>query len=217
VRGRFDWTKLYLAMLADPAKMADAARQVAASGVWVVPTAIQADRALVPADSVRAWLTSPELRYIPADGRSVWEQRVTGPSARMDSSDWQSVARGRANRRDFLRALHSAGAKVAVGTDTPNPFVVPGFAVYEELMIFVDAGFSPREALGAATREPARLMGMQDRVGTIEVGKRADLLLLSSNPFADLRTIRSPVGVMAGGRWLPSADLGTMLQRLATP
>jgi imidazolonepropionase-like amidohydrolase len=95
--------------------------------------------------------------------------------------------------------------------------VIPGFAVHDELAIFVDAGFSPREALAAATREPARLMGMQDSVGTIEVGKRADLLLLSINPFVDLRAIRSPVGVMVRGRWLPAAELGTMLQRLATP
>ena len=214
VRGRFDWTKLYLAMPADASKFASAAQQVAASGVWIVPTAIQADRALARADSVQAWLAAPDAAYIPAAGRAQWEQQVTGAAARMDAADWLSVERGRANRRALIGALHAAGAKVAVGTDTPNPFVVPGFSMHEELAILVDAGYSPREALVAATREGARLLGALDSVGTVEVGKRADLLLLSGNPLLDLRVARRPVGVMARGRWMPASELHAMLERL---
>jgi imidazolonepropionase-like amidohydrolase len=110
--------------------------------------------------------------------------------------------------------LRIAGAKLAVGTDTPNPFVVPGFSVHEELATFIAVGFSPREALAAATREPAELMRASDIVGTVEIGKRADLLLLSENPLADIRTVRQPVGVMAGGRWIPAAELKALLQRV---
>ena len=214
VRNRFDWTKLYLAMPADPAKIIQAARLAAASAVWIVPTAIQADRALASADTLQAWLRLPELAYIPAEGRAQWERQVLGSAARMDAADWPSVRRGRENRRAMLRALRSAGAKVALGTDTPNAFVVPGFSVHDELSIFVEAGYSPREALVVATREAAGLLGAADSVGTVEVGRRADLLLLGANPLLDVRAARRPVGVMVRGRWMPAAALDSMTARL---
>ena len=213
VRGRFHWSKLYLAMAADSARVAAAARLAASSGVWIVPTMVQAERAVAQSDSIRAWLATPEAAFIPADGRALWEQQAMRAAARMDSADWRIVERGRGNRRDLLRALHASGARIAVGTDTPNAFVVPGFSVYEELSLFVQAGVSPRNALIAATRETAHLLGAGDSVGTVERGKRADLVLLPGNPLLDLRTVRRPTGVMLGGRWLPSNELDAMLQR----
>lgn len=213
VRGRFHWSKLYLAMPADSARVAAAARLVASSGVWIVPTMVQAERALAQSDSIRAWLGTPEAAFIPADGRALWEQQAMRAAARMDATDWQIVERGRRNRRDLLRALHASGARIAVGTDTPNAFVVPGFSVYEELSLFVQAGVSPPHALIAATRNAARLLGAGDSVGTVERGKRADLVLLAGNPLIDLRAVRRPTGVMLGGRWLPSSELDAMLQR----
>jgi imidazolonepropionase-like amidohydrolase len=212
VRNRSHWSRRYLAMPVDTVKMVAAARRVAASGVWIVPTVIQADRGLAPLDSVRAWLAAPEMARVPAEGREFWERLAARNAARMDSADWQVVKRGRANRRALLRALRMAGAKIAVGTDTPNPFVVPGFSVHEELAIFVEAGFSPREALMAATRQAAELMDTSDVAGTVEIGKRADLVLLSTNPLADIRTIRRPVGVMVRGRWIPAPELETLLK-----
>lgn len=215
VRGRFDWTKRYLAMQADPDRIAHAAQQAATSGVWIVPTIIQADRALAPSDTLRRWLAARELTFIPADGRDAWERQVTGAGARMDSTDWRSVARGRANRRALLGALQRAGARIALGTDTPNAFVVPGFSMHDELANYIEAGFTPRQALAAATRENARLLGTQDSVGTIEVGRRADLILVAANPLVDLGALRSPRGVIARGQWLPAARLSAMLEPLA--
>jgi imidazolonepropionase-like amidohydrolase len=212
VRGRFDWSKLYLAMPADSFRMTSAAREVAAAGIWIVPTAIQADRAVANADSVRSWLARPEASYISAEGREFWEQQAARTAARLDSADWVTVARGRANRRAMIRALHAAGANVAVGTDTPNPFVVPGFSIHEELANFTAAGFSPLEALAAATRKPARLLGAMDSTGTVEVGKYADLLLLPGNPLLDLTVLRRPSGVMIRGTWLTAQQLRLMLQ-----
>ena len=214
VRGRFDWTKLYLAMPADDAKITRAAQQAAASQTWIVPTAIQADRALAPRDSLGAWLALPEMAFIPAEARSQWERQATGSAARMDAADWPSVARGRANRRALLRALHAAGSKVALGTDTPNAFVVPGFSVHDELSIFVDAGYTPREALRVATHEAARLLGVSDSVGTVQPGQRADLVLLAENPLLDIRAARRPLGVMARGRWIPATALDSMVRGL---
>lgn len=213
VRGRFHWSKLYLAMAADSAKMQRAARQVVAAGIWVVPTVIQADRAVGTADSVRAWLSEPSTAYIPPAGRALWEGQLTRIASRLDSADWNVVERGRANRRAMLAALHLAGAKLALGTDTPNPFVFPGFSVHQELEIFVASGFSPREALAAATREASQLVDASRSTGTVEIGKRADLLLLARNPLVNVDNVRRPIGVMLRGTWIAASDLNLMLRR----
>jgi imidazolonepropionase-like amidohydrolase len=206
-RGRFHWTKLYLAMPMDTAKASSVARDLSAAGTWIVSTVVQADRALPPPDSLAAWLAAPEMAHIPPDGREFWEQRARRSTARMDAEDWRTVERGRENRRRLLRMLREAGVNVALGTDTPNPFVVPGSSVHMELANFIEARFTLRQALGAATREGARLLRKSDEFGTVEVGKRADLLLLDANPLTTLETVRRPVGVMVRGRWIPAQSL----------
>jgi imidazolonepropionase-like amidohydrolase len=200
-RGRFLWTKLYLAMPMDTATAWSVARELTAAGIWIVPTVVQADRALPPPDSLASWLAASEMVHITVEGRGFWEQRARRSTARMDAEDWKTVERGRENRTRLLRILHEAGVELALGTDTPNPFVVPGFSVHEELANFIEAGFTPRKALGAATREAARLLGALEEFGTVEVGKRADLVLLDANPLSNLETLRRPVGVMVRGRW----------------
>ncbi len=214
-RNRFHWSKLYLAMPADSARMEAAAGRIAGSGVWAVPTLIQAERAIAPPESVRAWLATPEMAYIPADGRAFWEEQAQQLTRRMDAEDWELVRRGRENRQLMVRSLHRAGAHLLVGTDTPNPFVLPGYSVAEELASVVDAGIPPAEALAAATREAARFSGELEEWGTIEVGKRADLLLLQGNPLSDVRNVRRPAGVMVRGQWLPAVRLEEMLRSFA--
>jgi hypothetical protein len=145
VRDRWHWSKLYLAMPVDAAKLEPAARQVAGSGVWTVPTVVQADRALVPPDSLRSWLAHPAMAYLPPEAPGFWEERARETAGRMDAEDWAAAARGRENRLRLLGALHRAGAKLLVGTDTPNPFVIPGWSLHEELDNFVAAGLPPGE------------------------------------------------------------------------
>jgi imidazolonepropionase-like amidohydrolase len=128
------------------------------------------------------------------------------------------VERGRANRLAVVGAFHRAGVRLLVGTDTPQPFVIPGAAVHEELANFVAAGLSPEEALAAATREAARFVGQESLWGTVEPGKRADLLLLEGNPLADITATRRIAGLVAQGRWLPAEklrDLRAAVERVA--
>lgn len=108
-------------------------------------------------------------------------------------------ARGHRNRMKLVKALHDAGAGLLVGTDDQAR------VVHEELALFVEAGLSPYEALQAATVGAATYLGMGDEMGTVEVGKRANLVLLAGNPLEDIAQTRSTVGVFVGGVWTPVA------------
>lgn len=122
------------------------------------------------------------------------------------------------NRLRVVREFHRAGVLMLVGTDTPQPFVVPGASVHEELANFVAAGLSPEQALTAATRDAARFLGQESIWGTIEPGKRADLLLLAANPLEDIAATRRINGGVAQGRWLPAdrlRDMRAAVERVA--
>ena len=88
---------------------------------------------------------------------------------------------------------------MAVGTDTGNPYVFPGYSVHKEMELLVRAGLTPMEAIEAATRLAAEMIGAEDDYGTIEPGKRADLLILAANPLEDIRNTRSLEVVISEG------------------
>jgi imidazolonepropionase-like amidohydrolase len=102
-------------------------------------------------------------------------------------------------------ALHRAGIPVVAGTDQ----VVPGHSLHRELELYVKAGFTPMEAIQAATIVPARVMKLDNESGSIETGKRADLIILDRNPLEQISNIRSVRTVVAAGRVYESAQLWT--------
>jgi imidazolonepropionase-like amidohydrolase len=114
-----------------------------------------------------------------------------------------------------VKALHEGGARILVGTDTPNPSVAPGFSVHEELRNLVDVGFTPYEAIKAGTSDAAEFLKKQNEFGTVAVGLRADLILLEANPLKDVNNVNRRVGVMVRGRWLPEPELRSWLEKLA--
>jgi hypothetical protein len=103
----------------------------------------------------------------------------------------------------IVGALHKAGVTIVAGTDV----VVPGHSLHRELELFVEAGFTPMEAIQAATIVPARVMKRDKDVGTIETGKRADLIIIDANPMESISNIRKLKWVIAGGRMYDSAEL----------
>ena len=101
------------------------------------------------------------------------------------------------------------------GTDTaPGVYIVPGFSLHDELANFVEAGFTPMEALQTATSNPARFLGMEASVGSIEPGKIADLVLLSSSPLEDIGNTRKISIVIADGRVFDRAALDQILMQV---
>ena len=104
-----------------------------------------------------------------------------------------------------VRVLHEAGVPIVTGTDQS----VPGFSLDREIELYVQAGFTPMEAIQAATLAPARAMGMEKESGTIEAGKRADVILVDGNPLENISDIRKVSTVFAGGRMYQPAALWT--------
>ncbi|HYS69028.1 MAG TPA: amidohydrolase family protein, partial [Gemmatimonadaceae bacterium] len=110
--------------------------------------------------------------------------------------------------------LNKAGVKLLAGTDTPQPFVFPGFSVHQELELLVRSGLTPLEALRAATYNPAEYLGALDSLGTVGEGKVADLVLLDADPLSDIRNTRRISTVIANGRVFDRAQLNELLHRV---
>lgn len=114
----------------------------------------------------------------------------------------QSAATFRA-METTVRVLHQAGVPIVAGTDQ----AVPGFSLDREIELYVQAGFTPMEAIQAATLVPARAMGMEKDSGTIEAGKRADVILVDGNPLENISDIRKVTAVFAAGKMYQPAAL----------
>jgi imidazolonepropionase-like amidohydrolase len=104
---------------------------------------------------------------------------------------------------ELLGELHKRGIPVVAGTD----IAVPGHSLHRELELYVRAGFTPMEAIQAATSIPAKLMHMENELGTIAPGKRADLAIVDGDPTRDIKDIRKVVTVIARGKAYDAAAL----------
>jgi imidazolonepropionase-like amidohydrolase len=107
-----------------------------------------------------------------------------------------------------VRLLHQAGVPIVAGTDQS----VPGFSLDREIELHVQAGFTPMEAIQSATLVAARAMGMEKDAGTIEAGKRADVIVVDGNPLENISDIRKVSTVFAGGRMYQPAPLWTAVE-----
>jgi hypothetical protein len=113
----------------------------------------------------------------------------------------------------LVGAMHRAGVPFMTGTDLSGAYVFPGFSVHHELELFVQAGFTPLEALQAATRNPAIYLGELSSSGTIEKGKIANLVLLDANPLVDIRNTQRIQAVFLNGKYLSRSDLDHLLAK----
>ncbi|MFL5345472.1 MAG: amidohydrolase family protein [Hyalangium sp.] len=157
--------------------------------------------------------TNRELRYVPSAAVDSWtKELLTGP---LSAAPVAGKHRFLELRRLVLQGLHTAGAPLLVGSDSPQLFMVPGFATHDEMEAMAAAGLPPLTVLQAATRNAAAYFGESDQWGSVAPGQRADLLLLNTNPLQDVSLTRAFVGVMVRGRWLPRSELDAKLEQVA--
>ncbi|MBL8547699.1 MAG: amidohydrolase family protein, partial [Hyphomonadaceae bacterium] len=210
-----DWDEARWAR-ADARNIAPAVRAVVASGVWndtTLVTAMGARRAFADMAAAEA---DPLYRYATPRLRRHWRNiQAAEAEARDPAEAWAMTRRAHAARIAVVRALHEAGAPLLFGTDAPQPFVYPGYSLHDEFALHREAGLSPVDILRADTAGSARFLRQEGVFGRIAVGARADMLLLASDPEADMATLRAPEGVMAAGRWYDAATLQQMLDAIA--
>jgi len=194
----------------DEKKIADIVRQTQEAGSWNCVTLVVLHNQVSVEEAEKLQL-KPAMKYVPREIRSMWDAS-TDPSLKAED-----FARFRRRDAFFIRltkSLYDGGARLLIGTDTANPFVVPGFSLHEELDNFIKAGLTPYQTIKIATADAAEFLGQQHEFGTVEVGKRGDLLLLSANPLEDIRNAQKRVGVMVRGRWLSESELQNQLNHL---
>ena len=164
----------------DSVTVARTARALAATHVAIVPTLVLHETLAHLSDT--ALLSRPAMADVPADSGNVVRQ-VASLLRRSNwrPSDFAAFRRSRPVQDRFVREFRRAGGLVAVGTDAANQLLIPGEALHEELALLVAAGFTPVEAITAATRRNAELLHA-DSLGRVAAGKVADLVVLNANP-----------------------------------
>lgn len=190
-------------------RIAGAAAAAREAGVSVVPTQALWQMLFIPDDSATL-SRRPELRYMPPATLAQWYRTISsGSRLQTDAERTEWIA----SRAKILRALSDAGVPILLGTDAPQLFSVPGFSIHREMQAMADAGMTPYQILQSGTRDIAAHFGELDDSGTIEAGKRADLILLDANPLESVANVQRRAGVMVRGAWLPESEIQ---QRLAT-
>lgn len=184
------------------------------NGAWVSPTLVAMRWIASETRSLDEMKASPYLKYVQPLLQSKWinANRYNRNSSVERANYFDRLV---AFHEVLVRELRNAGVKMLAGSDALTSGVVPGFSLHEELELLQKAGLTPSETLASATRLPAVWLGTDGDRGTVEAGKRADLVLLDADPLVDIRNTRKISGVLVGGRWHDRRKLEGMLADLA--
>jgi hypothetical protein len=189
----------------DPAKAAALFRAFRENGTWICPT-LRLWRSYAFIDDPEM-NKDPRLRYVPGE----WDMQEMWFLKDQTAADLVQVKRVFAKDLEIVGLMRRSGVRFLAGTDSPNIHLFPGFALHDELALLVESGFSPLEALQAATIDPARFMGTLDSMGTVEAGKIADLVLCDADPTADIHNLARIRAVVANGRLIDDKGLKALL------
>jgi imidazolonepropionase-like amidohydrolase len=196
-----------------PALEASIIKLLATKQVWQCPTLFW-ERGQWLADDVDyshdpdiVYATPAELKKWPAEAAGLLKTMDTDPIAVRRAFVTHELA--------LVTKLHAANVPFLAGTDSPAGIdLIPGASLHHELQRFVDAGFTPLQALQTATLNPALFFNKRSDFGTVEPGRIADLVLLQANPLKDIANTRTITGVITDGRYLSEQDLAELRTKL---
>jgi imidazolonepropionase-like amidohydrolase len=194
----------------DEAKIKKIAEATAQSRTWTCPTLTIFRKAFAEGQSLEEIRSRPDWQLEPAKHRELYLQA--------NERYWKNPPTDARRKRyvelrnKMLKAIADAGGKIMAGSDTPEWFFGYGYTLHRELESLVLAGLTPYQALATATCNPAEFLHATSEWGTITVGKRADLVLLSANPLTDIRNTTKIEGVSIGGKWLTTDAMKEMIR-----
>jgi imidazolonepropionase-like amidohydrolase len=184
------------------------------NGTWLTPTLTTMEWIANQSQSLDGIRNLPSLKYVHPLMKSKW----LNSNRYNQETDPKRIARIE-KMVDFhiqlVRAFKEAGVPIVAGTDAGVSGVVWGFSLHDEIELLVKAGLTTEEALASATRLPATWLEIEDKIGTVEVGKYADLVLLDANPLINITNTRKISGVFVNGRWINRKEIDAKLSDLA--
>jgi len=197
----------------DPKREDSIVKLLAENHVWQCPT-LYWERGQWLVDAID-YTKDPDLAYAPVSWVKHWPASQRGIMKSLDVDPLPVRQKFVTHELDIVRKLHAAGVPFLAGTDTPAGVdVIPGISLHLELQRFVDAGFTPLQALQTATLNPAEFYNRRNDFGTVQPGRIADLVLLEANPLTDIANTRKLKAVVTDGRYLSQQDLTQMQTKL---
>jgi len=192
----------------DPVRCKGLLQRFAENRSWQVPTLAISRADPLMHDST--FHSDPRLEYLTESELDYWDGTVESVrSGGEEDRKWQWAYFER--QAEITGMLADLGVPILAGTDCPGPFLFPGFSLHDELELLVEAGLPVAMTLRAATHEPAVFFGATDSLGTVEVGKLADLVLLEGNPLDAISNTRRISAVLANGRLFDREGLDRLL------
>jgi imidazolonepropionase-like amidohydrolase len=184
------------------------------NGTWLSPTLTTMERILGQVKSLDELKALPSLKYVHPLMQSKWltANKYNKMSSPKDIAHFEQYTKFNLM---LVKACKAAGVPIVAGTDAGTSAVVAGFAMHDELELLVKAGLTPEEALMSSTRLSATWLGIDSKIGTIEINKFADLVLLDENPLTNIKNTQKISAVCVNGNWIEKNKLNAMLEDLS--
>jgi len=198
-------------LVLDESRIPAVTKMVKDSGVSVTPTLDNFSRIVLQATDLDAFLKNPELRYVAPWTLMQFQPANDRYKNRFGPDRYAILENMLAFQRKLLKSFSDAGVPLMAGTDATEVGPISGFGMHHELQEFVNDGMTPYQALRTAGANVAQYLRQAEVFGTIENGKRADMVLLNANPLENIANTKDISGVMVRGRWLDKAQLDGMM------
>ena len=174
----------------------------AQNNVYHCPTLIANER-ICNISKMQEYENEPEMEFLLKTSSNIFKKKQLKPN-----HEYLPFLFG------VIQELKKQGAGIIAGTDKATPYVAAGFSLHRELKLLNTSGLTPFETIQAATINAAKCLKKETKLGTIESGKCADLILVEQNPLKNLETIKNHCGVMTKGRWLSREKCNQILREL---